>query len=215
VKCYPWCEMENCAVCHEPLACDTETINCKHVFHKECITEWARYSTCHGNEFPCPLCRTPHPVLQPIRISARAGPVLQPGEDLTHPYGYPGETISFHVTAGETPEFRISSHEYQESLPPTPPPSVLYSVDRDEPDAEPAYQAVLRHIQLAATSGETFEFRVSARDEHVGSEGFMRQLERANAIASQPPVLPQVNLQRRSRSAGRAERRAQRQARRR
>lgn len=46
-------ERDDCSICFEELSQDLYTLNCKHVFHRDCITRWLHTSP------NCPLCRAP------------------------------------------------------------------------------------------------------------------------------------------------------------
>ncbi|CAN8244227.1 unnamed protein product [Cochlearia groenlandica] len=63
---YSPCVSDTCAVCLGDLEDGDdirELVNCRHVFHVECIDRWLDYECCDGeeddNHRTCPLCRAP------------------------------------------------------------------------------------------------------------------------------------------------------------
>jgi hypothetical protein len=48
-------EGTQCAVCYMELLGEVTTLQCKHLYHKECLLNWVR----KGSGQTCPLCRTP------------------------------------------------------------------------------------------------------------------------------------------------------------
>ena len=45
--------MDSCSICLENEPCEIYVLNCDHVFHKKCITDWLMRNP------TCPLCRMP------------------------------------------------------------------------------------------------------------------------------------------------------------
>jgi len=69
--------MENCTVCVSKYIKNDEVVNldCKHVFHKKCISEWVKYKA------ECPVCRGKIKIIEKIKEDSEDEELVDESED--------------------------------------------------------------------------------------------------------------------------------------
>ena len=70
-----------CGMCQDEVDADDAALaGCKHVFHRECITQYAACAPAKGEKVTCPACRAPLTIdLQPSDLSAAAAKAKEGG----------------------------------------------------------------------------------------------------------------------------------------